>query len=172
MMKKKENKVPATAAELETFFSDFEDEYGNSIPLLLQTTFACEVLERTNRSTFADELEDMQLFEGLRIAFSNWPGSVRELELIFLNVMDEYDMLSDFEDTEVIELSDCVVTEEDLRAVYQCVSEYTGSEQFRLKSMLTVRKLQRLAAGRPFPAEYDHLETEEDLRNALDTLGE
>lgn len=70
---------------------------------------------------------------------------------------------------------DPVVTKKDLRQLMSVVTEYTGSEKYRLFSMLTVKKMQKQLNGQKIPASVASLTvdaSEDELHKALKRLGD
>ncbi|AWY08537.1 hypothetical protein HOT49_gp278 [Erwinia phage vB_EamM_Alexandra] len=66
------------------------------------------------------------------------------------------------------------VSAKDLDELYSVVMEYTGSERYRLYSMLTVRKLQAIHYGHKIPKSVQsltHGSNEYDLQEAIALLG-
>lgn len=66
------------------------------------------------------------------------------------------------------------VSAKDLEELYSVALEYTGSERYRLYSMLTVRKLQAIHYGHKIPANVlalTHGSNEYDLQEAIALLG-
>lgn len=190
----------ATQNEINDFLTEFEKKYGLSIPLMEQDEFGLNVLEQTNRGSFIvyldedvcdvheeeddedaaldqidAELDRSHLFRVLYMALKNWHGTVKELEMVMFDVMEEMGILEEHPEIVVEPLAPIVVSSDDLKALVDIVREYTGPEALRLYGLLTVRKLQRLAAGRPFPEKFTRLtamSSEYELTAALAELGE
>lgn len=162
--------------KIEKFISKFEKEHGKEIPITSLAFFE-NVLEATSRSEYLDVLSETDSpFEVLKDAFADWEGSEKELENIFLSAMYDLEYIEDPEDLpEQIDAFYIEVTDQELKDLYSVALEFTGSEQYRLYMMLVVRKLQRKAQGRSFPAKFAKLNSkssEYDLRDALNELGE
>lgn len=121
------------------------------------------------------ELDRSHLFRVLYMALKDWHGTVKELEMVMFDVMEEMGILEEHPEIVVEPLAPIVVSSDDLKALVDIVREYTGPEAHRLYGLLVVRKLQRLAAGRPFPEKFTRLtvmSSEYELTAALAELGE
>lgn len=123
----------------------------------------------------AEELDSDHGFRVLRVAFANWPGTVKDIETLMISVMDDMDLLDDHPDVIVEPTVDIALKADELKTLFSVVQEYTGSESLRLYSMLIVRKLERFATGRPVPEKFarlDQTSSEHELKAALAELGE
>ncbi|QZE58152.1 hypothetical protein MPK70_gp276 [Erwinia phage pEa_SNUABM_33] len=121
------------------------------------------------------ELDRSHVFRVLYLALRDWQGTIKELEMVMFDVMEEMDILEEHPEVITEPLATIVVSQDDLKALADIVRECTGPETHRLYGMLTVRKLQRLAAGRPFPEKFAGLTITSsafELTEALAELGE
>lgn len=122
------------------------------------------------------ELDQDPGFRVLRIAFANWAGTTKELENIMLCVMDEMGFdLDDHPELIIEPVVEVKLNADELKALFSVVQEYTGPEVHRLYAMYIVRKLERVATGRPLLEKFAYLNkssSEQELKTALAELGE